>query len=305
MALPSRIVDDHQHPCWHGRDTHSLVRDMDEHGIEYAWLLTWEIPPSHDDPYFAPYLDPLNVRADGTHAGIVLRDILAARDLYPNRFVPGYCPYPAWPNAPAFLRAAANIHGVRVCGEWKYRMLLNDPHCLELFRTAGELGMPVIVHLDVPYLPGTDGKPVYQPKWFGGTVEHLEGALRSCPETNFLGHAPGFWREISANADQDPAQYPKGPVPGPGRLYRLFDTYPNLYGDLSANSGRTAIMRDPANGREFLCRYADRLLFGRDNYGQDLHQSLQTLDLPQDVLDKLYFRNAERLVSCPNGTRNA
>ena len=42
------------------------------------------------------------------------------------------------------------------------------------------------------------------------------------------------------------------------------DTYPNLYGDLSAGSGAGAIGRDEAFGREFLIRRADRVMFGTD-----------------------------------------
>lgn len=45
MASSSRIVDAHQHVFWHGRDDRGLVVDMDECGIEYAWLLAWEIAP--------------------------------------------------------------------------------------------------------------------------------------------------------------------------------------------------------------------------------------------------------------------
>ena len=46
---------------------------------------------------------------------------------------------------------------------------------------------------DVPYLPDPQtGRPVYQRSWYGGTIENLERALRSCPETRFIGHAPGF-----------------------------------------------------------------------------------------------------------------
>ena len=44
-----------------------------------------------------------------------------------------------------------------------------------------------------------------------------------------------------------------------GRVPELFAKYPNLYGDLSANSGSRAIMRDPEFGLWFLETYADRL----------------------------------------------
>src|SRR5690606_33409841 len=134
-------------------------------------------------------------------------------DRYPDRFVLGYCPNPIHPEATHMFQAAYNIHGVRVCGEWKFRMHFDDPRCLNLFRKAGELGCPVVLHLDVPYQPNEDGQSIYQPSWYGGTVANLERALQACPETNFIGHAPGFWREISGDADQMASSYPEVPSP--------------------------------------------------------------------------------------------
>jgi predicted TIM-barrel fold metal-dependent hydrolase len=140
---------------------------------------------------------------------------------------------------------------------------------------------------------------VYQPSWYGGTIDNLARAAEACPQTTFVGHAPGFWREISGDAASDPAVYPKGPVAPGGRLYELFEKHANLWADLSAGSGLGALKRDPDHAVSFLCRFADRLLFGRDTYGGDLHEFLQTLDLPQDVQEKIYFRNALRLVPWP------
>jgi predicted TIM-barrel fold metal-dependent hydrolase len=297
MARPSRIIDTHQHVFWPGRDDAGLIADMDAHGIERAWLLTWEIPPFEDSPPYHGLLNPLNFRSDGTHSGIVLRDLVQARDRYPERFVLGYCPHPAVGAAPELLRAAASMFGVRVCGEWKFRIPFDDPRSIELFYAAGELKLPVVLHLDVPYLKNADGRRTYQPQWYGGTVENLERALQACPETIFIGHAPGFWRAISGDAADEPAQYPRGPISGRGELYRLFDTYPNLYADLSAGSGRFALERDCAHAVSFLSRYSERLLFARDNYGQDLHTFLQTLDLPEAVTENIYSRNADRLLA--------
>ncbi|MBM3460231.1 MAG: hypothetical protein FJX77_17055, partial [Armatimonadetes bacterium] len=62
MARPTRIVDSHQHVFWHGRDDAGLVADLDEHGIEYAWLLSWEIPPTEDNPSYHAVLNPKHVR---------------------------------------------------------------------------------------------------------------------------------------------------------------------------------------------------------------------------------------------------
>ena len=47
---------------------------------------------------------------------------------------------------------------------------------------------------------------------------------------------------------------------------------------------------------QFIIRYADRLLFGRDQYGNDLDKFLPTLDLPEDVLTRVHSENALRLV---------
>ncbi|MBS0664149.1 MAG: amidohydrolase family protein [Verrucomicrobia bacterium] len=300
MASPSRLVDSHQHVRWHQRNEHDLVADLDAHGIEYAWLLTWNLGPAEQSPEHANYLNPALTLPDGSHPGIPLSDLLATRVQYPRRFVVGYCPHPAWPNAPALLEAAHRMHDVRICGEWKFRLHFDDPRCLAVFRMAGKLRLPVVLHLDVPWLPQPQtGERTFQPSWYGGTVERLERALQACPETVFVGHAPGFWRKISGDADRSADPYPASPVAPGGRLYRLFDTYPNLVADLSAGSGRNALARDPAHAVQFLTRYADRLLFGRDYYGQELHAFLQTLPLPADVTEKIYSQNAERLVAKP------
>ncbi len=143
-------------------------------------------------------------------------------------------------------------------------------------------------------MPGT--VPVYQEWWYGGTVENLARALEACPDTVFIGHAPGFWREISGDAADNPSVYPTEPIAGRGGLYDLFDEHPNLWADLSAGSALLALKRDPKHAAEFLTRYSDRLLFARDYYGQDLHAFLKTLDLSPAVRDRIYFENAERLV---------
>ena len=292
------IIDSHQHVFWHGRDDAGLISDMDEHGIDQAWLLSWEIAPNEDAPIYHGVLNPVHFRADGTHPGIPLSDLILARDRYPDRFVLGYCPHPMLSDAAARFESAYHMHGVRVCGEWKFRIPFDDPRCLNLFTKAGELGCPVVLHLDVPYLPNPEtGRLDYQPNWYGGTIDPLLRALEACPETNFIGHAPGFWRYISGDQANDPSNYPGGPVTSGGRLYEVFDRYPNLYADLSAGSGRRALSRDPEHAKEFIARYADRLLFGRDEYGNQLGEFLDTLDLSPLIRQKILVGNAQSLLS--------
>jgi predicted TIM-barrel fold metal-dependent hydrolase len=44
----------------------------------------------------------------------------------------------------------------------------------------------------------------------------------------------------------------------------MLSDFPNVYGDLSANSGRNALGRDPEFARAFLTRHAAKLMFGSD-----------------------------------------
>lgn len=85
---------------------------------------------------------------------------MKARDRYPDRFNLGYCPNPAIGKPGDALRSAVKIYGVQICGEWKFRIPFDDPRSLELFYVAGELGLPVVLHLDVPYLY-SEGKRNY------------------------------------------------------------------------------------------------------------------------------------------------
>jgi len=293
------MIDTHQHVFWWNKDDTGLIADMDAHGIEYAWLLTWEMAPEEHSESYVQALNPTRMRPDGTLEGIPLEDILVATRNYPDRFVPGFCPHPLRGNAPARLKAAANMYGIKVCGEWKFRIPFDDPRCVMLFRMAGELGLPVVLHLDVPFLPDENGNIVYQSMWYGGTVENLERALKACPETLFIGHAPGFWREISADAHTENDIYPKGPVKAPGAIHRLLETYDNLYADLSAGSGRFALARDPEHAKKFLKDFSTKLLFARDYYGTELHDFLSTLPLDAETLENIYWRNAEKLVAAP------
>ena len=291
------IVDSHQHVCWHGRDAAGLVADMDAHDIAVAWLLAWEVPPAEDAPSYHRHFNPVHLRGDGTHPGLPLSDVLRACERYPGRFVPGYCPPPALGDAPGALESACLMHGVRVCGEWKCRCLLDDPRCIELFRKAGELHMPVVLHIDVPYLAHAETAAcVYQREWYGGTIDNLARAAAACPETVFIGHGPGFWREISGDADAAPDVYPRGPIAPGGRLVQLLDTNANVWADLSAHSALTALRRDPAHAGRLLRRFADRLLFARDYYGGELTELLDTLDLPADVREKIHSANAISLL---------
>lgn len=179
--------------------------------------------------------------------------------------------------------------GAKGFGEHKPGVRIDDPRNMTIYAACGELGLPLLFHLDAernldaPGLPG------------------LEKALKENPRTPFIGHGPGWWASISDKVSEaDLARYPDGPVTPGGAIDRLMEKYPNLYGDLSAGSGAGAISRDMAFGREFLIRRANRVMFGTDFLapGQEVPQLtlMRRLQLPAEVEARIFRDNARKLL---------
>ncbi len=101
------------------------------------------------------------------------------------------------------------------------------------------------------------------------------------------------------------------------RLGRMFDKDPNLYSEVGAVL--YDLGRQPRTAREFLIKYQDRVMFGKDSfqpdeypyywrvfetndeyfdYYRDYHAfwKLYGLGLPDPVLKKLYYGNALKLM---------
>jgi predicted TIM-barrel fold metal-dependent hydrolase len=281
------IIDAHNHPDWHGHDLTRFLSNMADLHIDKTWLLSWEAPLGEYDP------KDNYVYLSNDRGPIPFERCLAYSQRAPGKFVLGYAPDPRLPDAIDRLQAAIEIYGVRVCGELKLRMMYDNWDALRLFRFCGEKGLPVTVHLDYEF---DTGQKYPRPNWwFGGGIEPFERAVRACPQTNFVGHAPGFWAHISNDDLFDRVSYPEGPVIPGGAVPRLLRTYPNLYADLSANSALNALKRDPAFARDFLIEFQDRLLYGRDNFSNGLQEFLATLGLPEAAWAKISFQNAARL----------
>ena len=169
------------------------------------------------------------------------------------------------------------------------KFAIDDPACMRLYQAASELGLPVLFHMDRVHNYDEPGLP---------RLEKLLKKLRHC---TFLGHANGWWANISGDATiEDMGSYPKRRTTPGGAVERLLQKYPNMYGDLSAGSGANAITRDLDFGREFLIRNADKLLFGTDTYKMDANfphfKLFEKLDLPQEVSAKICKANACKLL---------
>lgn len=180
--------------------------------------------------------------------------------------------------------------GAKGLGEHKTGVKMDDPRNMLLYEACGDLKLPVLFHSDTVRNIDAPGLPA------------LENVLKTFPQTTFIAHATAWWSSISADVkEQDQlGGYPDGPVAPGGAIERLMKAYPNIYGDLSAGSGANAIQRDLTFGKEFLIRWADRLLFGSDYLapGQEVPQLVlyRLLELPEDVQAKIFRDNARRLL---------
>lgn len=283
------IIDAHNHPDWHGYNLDKFLANMAEHRINATWLLSWECPADEYAPGTIPGMPDV-----GPNGPIPFARCISYAERAPGKFVLGYAPDPRRPEAIDHLQAMMAIYGVRVCGELKLRMMYDNPDALRLFRFCGEKRLPVTVHIDYEIDKGAKyPRPNY---WYGGGLEAFERAVRACPATIFLGHAPGFWAHISGDGKHDKESYPTGKVMPGGKLITVLRQCENLYCDWSAGSGLNALKRDPAFARDFILEFQDRLLYGRDYFDNHHQEFLNSLGLPKNVLVKVYALNALKLV---------
>ncbi len=285
------IIDAHNHPNWYFMTADKMVANMDRYGIDKCWLLSCEIPETEYCP-----IEFRSIENFGTDMrNMPFENCIPYAEKYPDRFILGYAPDPRRPYAIARLKYAMQAYNVKICGEVKYRMMADNPDAIELYRFCGENGLPVVMHIQRPIPHGLEGDQ-RKSYWYGGDIDALERAIKLCPETNFLGHAQSFWAEISGDGQAETEYYPTGKVVEGGKLIRLLETYPNLYCDISASSGSTALSRDPEFAVKFLTTYQDRIVFARDMIPNDHLEFLRTLELPQEVWDKIYYKNAQKLI---------
>ena len=283
------IIDAHNHPDWHGHDVNKFLQNMAQNGIDKSWLLTWECPVDEYDPIYA------SSSLTDALGPISLAKSLRYKDRAPDAFVLGYAPDPRRPEAIDRLQAAIEIYGVQVYGELKLRMMYDNLDALRVFRFCGEKGLPVTVHIDYEFDTGSrHPRPSW---WYGGGIEAFERAVKACPGTTFIGHAPGFWAHISGDDQFNRTVYPRGRVASGGKVVELLRQCSNLHADLSARSALNALDRDRKFAKEFIQEFKNRLLFARDCFDDKLQEFLNSLGLPDDVLRALCAGNARRLLS--------
>ncbi len=178
-----------------------------------------------------------------------------AMEKRPGHFARSVSTNPAAPDAAQKLRSALSAGAVSI-GELKFHLDLDSPEMTRVYDIAAEMRVPVMMHIQVfPHFPG---ELPYNTKF-----PEFDKVLKAHPKTTFIGHGDFFWANISSNVPLDRG-YPDGPVKPGGLTDRFLSDFPNLYGDLSANSGNNALSRDPAFTKDFLLRHRAKLMFGSD-----------------------------------------
>ena len=197
---------------------------------------------------------------------------------------------------------------------------VNDRRLDPVWETAHELNIPVLMHVADPaafFDPLDNTNERWEelqrnPDWqftsppfpsFMQIMNDMADLIRRHSETTFICAHVGCYSENL------------------GWVGQLLDECPNFYVDISARIAELG--RQPYTARRFFIQYADRILFGTDstpsvdmyrlhyrfletddeyfNYdtrpvpGQGRWQ-IYGLYLPDDVLEKVYYRNAERII---------
>lgn len=162
---------------------------------------------------------------------------------------------PTLPDSGKTLRDALKDGAVSI-GELKFHLALDSPEMRRVYEIAGEMQVPVMMHIQ--NFPHFEGELPYNTGY-----PQFDKVLRAYPRTSFIGHGDLFWAHISAEVPTDRG-YPAGPIKPGGLTDRWLSDFPNLYGDMSANSGNNALSRDQDFSRGFIDRHKTKLIFGSD-----------------------------------------
>jgi predicted TIM-barrel fold metal-dependent hydrolase len=196
------------------------------------------------------------------------------------------------------------------------RVPTDDPRIDPVWEKCAELGIPVLIHtgepvafwqpfdrfnerwLELKQFPGRR-RDAAEFASFEQTIGELHNVIRRHPRTTFINaHLGWLGNDL-------------------GRLGRLLDEMPNMVTEIGAVLHELG--RQPRAARDFLSRYQDRVLFGKDIWAPDEYfayfRTLETadeyfpyyrrrhafwrlygLELPDEVLRKIYYKNALRIV---------
>lgn len=197
---------------------------------------------------------------------------------------------------------------------------VDDPRWDKIWEACGRLGMPIIMHT-------ADPSAFFRP--IDEKNERWE-ELHRRPEWSFYGSQFPKRDELLAARNRVIERHPRTTFFGAHmandaedlkQLAEWLDKYPNLYVEFASRISELG--RQPYTARKFFLRYADRIMFGTDGpwpeervrlYWRFLETqdenfpysekefppqglwNIYGIDLPDEVLRKVYHENAARLI---------
>ena len=274
------------------------------------------------------------VNLSGRSGNDLIKSVKNIKDNYPNRFVVfanirfhNNVGKPGWIEATVKQLEVDVKNGARGLKVYKglglsnkdykgNRVAVDDVRLDPIWKKCGELGIPVLIH-------SADPKSFWDP--FNGDNERwLE--LKTRPRRKRSATNPAPWEQIMNEQKNMFKKHAKTTFISAhmawlsndlGKLGRLLDEVPNM------NVGIGAIIaelgRQPRFAKQFFIKYQNRILFGKDSwkpkefptyfrvlesndeyfpYHKKYHAfwPMYGLDLPDDVLKKVYYKNALRIV---------
>jgi predicted TIM-barrel fold metal-dependent hydrolase len=196
------------------------------------------------------------------------------------------------------------------------RLHLDDAELDPIWAKCAELKIPVLIHTAEP-APFFDPIDFTNERW-------LEEAL--FPDRRYQDPKFPRFEELLAERDRMFEKHKNTTFIAAhmaylsndlGRFSKYLDTHPNVYAETGAVLAEYG--RQPRTARAFFIKYQDRILFGKDSfqpdeypyywrtfetgdeyfdYYRDYHAfwKLYGMELPDEVLKKLYYKNALRIV---------
>jgi predicted TIM-barrel fold metal-dependent hydrolase len=196
------------------------------------------------------------------------------------------------------------------------RIHVDDPRFDPVWDMCAKLKIPVLIHTGEPW-SFFQPQDRFNERW----LELKQFPQRARPPDRYPS-----WETLMAEQHHLFASHPKtifinahlGWLGGNlAELGRLMDQMPNMYTEIGAVLAELG--RQPKFAREWFIKHQDRVLFGKDTWAPDEYhyyfRVLETadeyfdyyrkrhafwkmygLDLPDDVLKKLYYKNALRII---------
>ena len=278
------IIDIHQHAGYAGRSDDGLIAHQRALGATMTILLpagrSVISPSTHEG-----VANGLQAQCLGNEACFRLANA------HPKAFVFGANEVPDVKDATDEIERYLR-RGARLIAEQKFGIECDSPEMQKIYQLARAHRVPVLMH--------------WQFKMYNYGFERFHKMLEQYPTVDFIGHAQTWWANIDGNHRDQGVLYPKGPVAKGGLTDRYLSDYPNMHGDLSANSGLNALTRDEAFTRDFLARHQNKLLFGSDCtdvegsgpgcQGAQTIGAIRRLSTDKQIERKLLHDNAQKLL---------